>query len=180
MWLVAYMLWIPRLWISFYGTMFLWKYVYLWTSFLWNYVFIEIRLRMTKQVFITSFKVSYQPSDLREVMFWLKGTYDCKYETVGDFGRSLPPIPLCLRALVRHRAHMNKFDKFSQNNFHEVFLWMCVMLFCFLMNVYTLYKYSCTCWAKAHVVCSCYRRQGACKSAIGLDRLKVGVVFLKW
>ena len=121
----------------FFGTMFLWKYVYLWTSFLWNYVFMEIRLRMTKQVFITSFKVSYQPSDLREVMFRLKGTYDCKYETVGDIGRSLPLISLCLRALVRHRAHMNKFDKFFQkwflwNIFMNVcyvilsFLWMCI------------------------------------------------------
>ena len=70
----------------------------------------ELRLRMTKQVF----KLSYQPSDLREVMFGLKGTYDCKYETVGDIGRSLPLIPLCLRALVRHRAHMNKIDKFSK------------------------------------------------------------------
>jgi hypothetical protein len=74
--------------------------------------------------------VSYQPSDLREVMFRLKGTYDCKYETVGDIGRSLPLIPLCLRALVRHRAHMNKFDKFSKNDFYEIFLWMFVMLFC--------------------------------------------------
>ena len=81
---------------------------------LWNYVFMEIRLQMTKQVFMTSFKVSYQPSDLREVMFRLKGTYDGKYETEGDIRRSLPLIPLCLRALVRHRAHMNKFDKFFQ------------------------------------------------------------------
>ena len=56
--------------------------------------------------------MSYQPSDLREVMFRLKGTYDGKYETEGDIRRSLPLIPLCLRALVRHRAHMNKFDKF--------------------------------------------------------------------
>ncbi|KAL5574614.1 hypothetical protein UlMin_016313 [Ulmus minor] len=85
---------------------------------------------MTKQVFITSFKVSYQPSDIREVMFRPKGTHEDKYETVGDIRRSLPLIPLCLRALVRHRAHMNKFDKFSQNDFHEVFLGMCVMLFC--------------------------------------------------
>ena len=129
MWLVAYVLWIPCLWIfflelcfygnmftyelPFYGTMFLWKYVYKWQNkFLWQV-----------------FKVSYQPSDLREVMFRLKGTYDCKYETVGDIGRSLPLIPLCLRALVRHRAHMNKFDKFSKNDFYEIFLWMCVMLF---------------------------------------------------
>ena len=160
MWLVAYVLWIPHLWISFYGTMFLWKYVYLWTSF-YRTMFYGITFTNDKTSFYNKFfKVSYQPSDLREVMFRLKGTYDCKYETVGDIGRSLPLIPLCLRALVRHRAHMNKFDKFSQNDFHEIFLWMCVMLFCFLMNVYTLYKYSCTCWAKAHVVCSCYRRQG--------------------
>ena len=121
---------------------------------LWNYVFMEIRLRMTKQVFITSFKVSYQPSDLREVMFWLKGTYDSKYETMGDIRQPLPLIPLSLCALVRHRAHMNKFDKFSKNDFYE-----CVLCdFVFLMNVYILYKHSCTCWAKAHVVCSCYRR----------------------
>ena len=84
--------------------------------------FMQICLRMTKQVFITSFKVSYQPSDLREVMFRPKGTHDGKYENMGDIRRSLPLIPLCLRALVRHRAHMNKFDKFSQNDFHEVFL----------------------------------------------------------
>ena len=97
---------------------------------LWYYVFMEIRLFMNflfmelcfygntftndKQVFITSFKVSYQPSDLREVMFRLKGTYDSKYEIAGDIRRSLPLIPLCLRALVRHRAHMNEFYKFFQ------------------------------------------------------------------
>ena len=134
MWLVAYVLWIPCLWISFYGTVFFFMEIRL----LMNFLFMEIRLRMTKQVFITNFKVSYQPSDLREVMFWLKGTYDCKYETVGDIGRSLPLIPLCLRALVRHRAHMNKFDKFFKKMifmkyfFMNVcyvilsFLWMCI------------------------------------------------------
>ena len=97
--------------------------------------FMQICLRMTKQVFITSFfKVSYQPSDLREVMFWPKGTHDGKYENMGDIRRSLPLIPLCLRALVRHRAHMNKFDKFSKNDFMKYFyecvlcyfLWMCI------------------------------------------------------
>ena len=120
----------------------------------------EIRLRMTKQVFITSFKVSYQPSDLREVMFRLKGTYDGKYETVGDIRRSLPLIPLCLRALVRHRAHMNEFDKFFKKMIFMKYFYECVLCyFVFLMNVYILYKHSCTCWAKAHVVCSCYRRQ---------------------
>ena len=152
MWLVAYVLWIQRSWISFlelcfYGNTFTYELPFYGTMFLW----------MTKQVFITIFfKVSYQPSNLREVMFRLKGTYDCKYETVGDIGRSLPLIPLCLCALVRHRAHINKFDKFSKNDFYE-----CVLCyFVFLMNMYILYKHSCTCWAKAHVVCSCYRRQG--------------------
>ena len=130
MWLVAYVLWIPRLWISFYGTMFLWntftyELPFYGTMFLWNYVY-EWQNKFLKQVF----KVSYQSSDLREVMFRLKGTYDGKYETVGDIRRSLPLIPLCLRALVRHRAHMNKFDKFSKNDFYEIFLWMCVMWFC--------------------------------------------------
>ncbi len=99
----------PFMELCFYGNMFTYELSFYGTMF-----FMEIRLRMTKQVFITSFKVSYQPSDLREVMFRLKGTYDGKYETVGDIGRSLPLIPLCLRALVRHRAHMNKFDKFFQ------------------------------------------------------------------
>ena len=131
--------------LPFYGTMFLWKCVYEWQNkFLWQV-----------------FKVSYQPSDLREVMFRLKGTYDCKYETVGDIGRSLPLIPLCLRALVRHRAHMNKFDKFFQKIIFMKYFYECVLCYSvFLMNVYILYKHSCTCWAKAHVVCSCYRRQG--------------------
>ena len=96
--------------LPFYGTMFLWKYVYKWQNkFLWQV-----------------FKVSYQPSDLREVIFRLKGTYDCKYETMGDIRWSLPLIPFCLRALVRHMAHMNKFDKFSKNDFYEIFLWMCI------------------------------------------------------
>ena len=126
MWLVAYVLWIPRLWISFYGTMFFMEIRLLMNFLFMELCFMQICLRMTKQVF----KVSYQPSDLREATFRLKGTYDCKYETVGDIGWSLPLIPLCLRALVRHRAHMNKFDKFSKNDFYEIFLWMCVMWFC--------------------------------------------------
>ena len=114
----------------------LWNYVSMKISLLMNFLFMElcfmeICLRMTKQVFITSFKVSYQPSDLREVMFRPKGTHDGKYENMGDIRRSLPLIPLCLRALVRHRAHMNKFDKFfSKKDFYEIFLWMCVMWFC--------------------------------------------------
>ena len=115
----------------------LWNYVFfmeirLLMNFLFmKLCFMQICLRMTKQVFMTSFfKVSYQPSDLREVMFRPKGTHDGKYENMGDIRRSLPLIPLYLRALVRHRAHMNKFDKFSNNNCYEIFLWMCVMWFC--------------------------------------------------
>ena len=65
----------------------LWNYVFMEIRLLMNFLFMELCLRMTKQVFITSFKVSYQPSDLREVMFQLKGTYDGKYETVGDIRR---------------------------------------------------------------------------------------------
>ena len=94
--------------------------------------FMEICLRMTKQVFITSFKVSYQPSDLREVMFRPKGTHDGKYENMGDIGRSLPLIPLCLRALVRHRAHMNKFDKlffFSKKMIFMKYSYECVLCY---------------------------------------------------
>jgi len=87
--------------------------------------FMELCLRMTKQVF----KVSYQPSDLREVMFRPKGTYDCKYETVGDIGWSLPLIPLCLRALVRHMAYKNKFDKFFQKIIFMKYFYECVLCY---------------------------------------------------
>ena len=98
----------------------LWKYVYEWQNkFLWQV-----------------FKVSYQSSDLREVMFRLKGTYDGKYETMGDIGRSLPLISLCLRALVRHGAHMNKFDKFSKNEFLRNNWWICVMLLSLWMCIF--------------------------------------------
>ena len=121
MWLIAYVLWIPCL----------------WTSFLWNYVFMELRFYEWQSKFLWQvFKVSYQSSDLREVMFRLKGTYDGKYETMGDIGRSLPLIPLCLRALVRHRAHMNKFDKFSKNEFLRNNWWICVMLLSLWMCIF--------------------------------------------
>ncbi|KAL5565158.1 hypothetical protein UlMin_028322 [Ulmus minor] len=68
----------------------LWNYVSMKISLLMNFLFMElcfmeICLRMTKQVFITSFKVSYQPSDLREVMFRPKGTHDGKYEMMAMF-----------------------------------------------------------------------------------------------
>ena len=121
MWLIAYVLWIPCL----------------WTSFLWNYVFMELRFYEWQSKFLWQvFKVSYQSSDLREVMFRLKGTYDGKYETMGDIGRSLPLIPLCLRALVRHGAHMNKFDKFSENEFLRNNWWICVMLLSLWMCIF--------------------------------------------
>ena len=121
----------PFMELCFYGIRLLMNFLFM------ELCFMEICLRMIKQVFITIFKVSYQPSDLREVMFRPKGTHDGKYETMGDIRRSFPRIPLCLRALVRHRAHMNKFDKFFQkwflrNIFMNVcyvilsFLWMCI------------------------------------------------------
>ncbi|KAL5554266.1 hypothetical protein UlMin_041667 [Ulmus minor] len=41
-------------------------------------------------------------------------------------------------------------------NFYEI-IYECVLCYSvFLMNVYVLYKHSCTCWAKAHVVYSYY------------------------
>ena len=114
----------------------LWNYVFFFMEIrlLMNFLFMElcfmqICLRMTKQVFITSFKVLYQPSYLREVMFRPKGTHDGKFENMGDIRRSLPLIPLCLRALVRHRAHMNEFDKF----FQKWFLWNIFMNVCYVI-----------------------------------------------
>ncbi|KAL5543368.1 hypothetical protein UlMin_007152 [Ulmus minor] len=47
----------------------------------------------------------------------------------------LPSIPLYLRALVRHGAHMNKIDKFSKKmNFYEIIYEYVLCYFVFLMN----------------------------------------------
>ena len=48
-------------------------------------LFMELRFYEWQSKFLWNvFNVSYQPSDLREVMFWPKGTHEDKYETVGD------------------------------------------------------------------------------------------------
>ena len=62
--------------------MMLWLHVIIcYELHIYELLFMELRFyKWQSKFFWKVFKVSYQLSDLREVMFRLKGTYDGKYE----------------------------------------------------------------------------------------------------
>ena len=119
MWLIAYVLWI----------------LCLWTSFLWNYVFMELRFYEWQSKFLWQvFKVSYQSSDLREVMFRLKGTVSMRLWVILD-GRSLWFPFVCAHWYGTGPTWTNLIS-FLKNEFLRNNWWICVMLLSLWMCIF--------------------------------------------